>query len=113
MALDLHADPVDLCAALVDVPSVSGSEGLLADMVEDALRALPHLTVDRDGDAVVARTQLGRERRVLLAGHLDTVPIADNVPSTRTPGRIAGCGTSDMKAGDAVLLHLAATLSTP
>ena len=113
MPLDLAADPVDLCAALVDVPSVSGSEGLLADLVEDALRALPHLTVDRDGDAVVARTTLGRERRVLLAGHLDTVPTAENVPSTRSPGRIAGCGTSDMKAGDAVLLHLAATLVEP
>ena len=113
MALDLSADPVELCARLVDVPSVSGSEGLLADLVEDALRALPHLTVDRDGDAVVARTQLGRDRRVLLAGHLDTVPIADNVPSRREGDLLYGCGTSDMKAGDAVLLHLAATLPEP
>ncbi len=113
MPLDLRADPVDLTAALVDVPSVSGSEGPLCDLVEESLRALPHLTVDRDGDALVARTHLGRDRRVLLAGHLDTVPIADNVPSTRSPGRIAGCGTSDMKAGDAVLLHLAATLPEP
>ena len=93
MRLDLAGDPVDLCAALVDVPSVSGSEGPLADAVEQALRALPHLQVDRDGDAVVARTQLGRDRRVLLAGHLDTVPIADNVPSRREGELLHGCGT--------------------
>ncbi len=111
--LDLAADPVDLTAALVDVPSVSGSEGHLADLVEQALRAQPHLAVDRDGDAVVARTRLGRDRRVLLAGHLDTVPTADNVPSTRDGDRLSGCGTSDMKAGDAVLLHLAATVPDP
>jgi succinyl-diaminopimelate desuccinylase len=111
--LDLAADPVDLTAALVDVESVSGDERRLADLVEAALRAQPHLTVDRDGDAVVARTRLGRERRVLLAGHLDTVPIADNVPSRREGGRLFGCGTSDMKSGDAVLLHLAGTLREP
>ena len=111
--LDLAQDPVDLTAALVDVASVSGTEGHLADLVEQALRALPHLVVDRDGDAVVARTQLGRDRRVLLAGHLDTVPIADNVPSTREGDRLSGCGTSDMKSGDAVLLHLAATMPAP
>jgi succinyl-diaminopimelate desuccinylase len=111
--LDLAQDPVALTAALVDIVSVSGEERQLADLVHDALRALPHLTVERDGDAVVARTQLGRGRRVLLAGHLDTVPIADNVPSRREGDRLFGCGTSDMKSGDAVLLHLAATLPDP
>ena len=111
--LDLAQDPVSLTAALVDVASVSGEERQLADLVHDALRALPHLTVERDGDAVVARTQLGRGRRVLLAGHLDTVPLADNVPSRRDGDRLYGCGTSDMKSGDAVLLHLAATLPEP
>jgi succinyl-diaminopimelate desuccinylase len=111
--LDLGADPVELTAALVDVQSVSGDEAHLADLVEAALREQPHLTVERDGDAVVARTQLGRDRRVLLAGHLDTVPIADNVPSRREGDRLFGCGTSDMKSGDAVLLHLAATMPAP
>jgi succinyl-diaminopimelate desuccinylase len=112
--LDLTADPIDLCAALVDVPSVSRDEARLADELEAALRAqAPHLEVLRSGEAVLARTNLGRERRVMLAGHIDTVPIADNVPSRRDGARLYGCGTSDMKAGDAVFAHLAATLTDP
>jgi succinyl-diaminopimelate desuccinylase len=112
MRLDLTADPIALTAALVDLPSVSGDEEQLADLVFEALQ-LGHLTVDRMGNNVVARTTLGRSRRVLLAGHLDTVPIADNVPSRRDGDLLYGCGTSDMKSGDAVLLHLAATLTEP
>ena len=111
--LDLAGDPVALTAALVDIPSVSGDERVLADAVEAALAALPHLQVCRTGDAVLARTDLGRARRVLLAGHLDTVPVADNLPSRREGALLHGCGTSDMKAGDAVFLHLAATLPQP
>src|SRR4051794_11086840 len=107
-SLDLTRDPVDLTAALVDVPSVSGDERALADLVELALRSLPDLQIERDGDALVARTFLGRARRVLLAGHLDTVPIADNVPSRRLDGRLLGCGTSDMKSGVAAMLAAAA-----
>ena len=113
MTLDLAQDPIALTAALVDVPSVSGTEEPLADLVHEALSALPHLSVMRDGNNVVARTSAGRDRRVLLAGHLDTVPIADNVPSRLDGEILYGCGTSDMKSGDAVLLHLAATLPDP
>ena len=69
----------------MDVYSESGHETELTDAVEAALRALGHLRVDRDGDAVVARTSWGRAERVVLAGHLDTVPPADNLPSQ--PGR--------------------------
>ena len=112
--LDLTADPVELTAALVDVPSVSGDEGALADAMEQALRVqAPWLEVMRSGASVLARTNLGRERRVLLAGHLDTVPIADNLPSRRDGDLLYGCGTSDMKAGDAVIAHLVATLPQP
>ncbi|MGH3744241.1 MAG: succinyl-diaminopimelate desuccinylase [Mycobacteriales bacterium] len=111
MGLDL-GDPVALTRALVDVPSVSGDEQRLADLVAAAL-AETGLTIERHGNNVVARTHLGRDRRVLLAGHLDTVPIADNVPSRTDGGRIHGCGTSDMKSGLAVLLHLAATVPAP
>lgn len=113
-ALDLTADPVTLTAAMVDVASVSGDERALADALERALRdQAPHLEVLRSGDAVLARTRLGRPHRVLLAGHLDTVPIADNVPSRRAEGVVHGCGTSDMKSGDAVFAHLAVVLPEP
>jgi succinyl-diaminopimelate desuccinylase len=113
--LDLSADVLALTRALVDTPSVSGSEQALADAVEAALRALGGLEVDRVGDAVLARTNLGRDTRVVLAGHLDTVPIADNVPSTldEATGILHGCGTSDMKSGDAVMLRLAGRFGVP
>ncbi len=111
MRLDL-TDPVALTRQLVDVPSVSGDEAVIADLVEAALREAG-LAVERDGNCLVARTDLGRAERVLLAGHLDTVPIAGNVPSQLAGGRIHGCGTSDMKSGLAVLLHLAATVVEP
>jgi len=111
--LDLASDLGGLTAALVDVESVSGSEAVLADAVEAALRGHPHLRVSRHGDAVVARTDLGRPQRVLLAGHLDTVPVAGNLPSRRDGDVLSGCGTSDMKSGVAVQLHLAAALERP
>ncbi|AXB47107.1 succinyl-diaminopimelate desuccinylase [Amycolatopsis albispora] len=114
MALDLRADPIDLTAALVDVPSESGQEAALADMVEAALRAdAPHLEVVRNGDAVLARTNLGRPSRVILAGHLDTVPVNGNLPVRREGGHLHGLGTVDMKGGDAVFLHLAAAITEP
>lgn len=116
--LDLTTDPVALTAALVDVPSVSGAEEELAEAVERALRAqAPKLEIARSGNAVLARTQLGRVRRVVLAGHLDTVPVNGNLPHRRTGSGaeelLHGCGAVDMKGGDAVMLHLAATVAEP
>lgn len=105
--LDLSVDPGSLTAALVDIASVSGEEARLTDLVEEALRRLPRLSVWRSGNVVGARTELGRSQRVILAGHLDTVPIADNVPSWRDGARLYGCGSTDMKAGDALALRAA------
>ncbi|MEV0149537.1 MULTISPECIES: succinyl-diaminopimelate desuccinylase [unclassified Nonomuraea] len=111
--LDLTQDVRDLTAAIVDIESVSGDERELADAVEMALGALPHLKVDRSGETVVARTTLGRGERVLIAGHLDTVPVHANLPSRVEGDLLYGCGTSDMKAGVAVALKLAAALPAP
>ncbi|MGE5137158.1 MAG: succinyl-diaminopimelate desuccinylase [Gemmatimonadota bacterium] len=113
MDLDLSLDAASLTAALVDVPSVSGDEEALAGAIEAALRRLPHLTVHRDGNALVARTSLGRPERVILAGHIDTVPIAGNVPSRSEKNVLYGCGSCDMKSGVAVQLRLAAQLTEP
>ncbi|MBV1947725.1 succinyl-diaminopimelate desuccinylase [Streptomyces sp. BV129] len=112
--LDLTLDAAALTARLVDIPSESGTEQPLADAIETALRALPHLTVERFGNNVIARTALGRAERVILAGHIDTVPIAENVPSRLDEdGVLWGCGTCDMKSGVAVQLRIAATVPEP
>ncbi|MFJ8854843.1 succinyl-diaminopimelate desuccinylase [Streptomyces sp. NPDC102437] len=112
-ALDLGADLVELTRALVDIPSESGEEATLANGVERALRSLSHLRVERIGNSVVARTDLGRAERVVIAGHLDTVPPCDNLPSRLADGFLHGLGACDMKGGVAVALHTAATIATP
>ena len=116
--LDLHGDPIELTAALVDIPSESRDEARIADEVEAALRAQTSgFEIVRNGNAVLARTHHNLPSRVLLAGHLDTVPVAENLPSRRSAEPdgdvLHGCGTADMKSGDAVFLHLAATIAEP
>ena len=111
--LDLTADAVTLTEQLVNIESVSQNERAIADAVEAALRPVDHLAVSRHGNTVVARTDLGRGERVVIAGHLDTVPINDNLPARREGGLLHGLGTCDMKGGDAVMLRLAAHLPEP
>ncbi len=111
--LDLSADAVTLTEQLVNIESVSRNERAIADAVESALRTLPHLTVTRRGHTVVARTDLGHGERVVIAGHLDTVPLNDNLPARREGDLLHGLGTCDMKGGDAVILRLAATVPAP
>jgi succinyl-diaminopimelate desuccinylase len=111
--LDLTTDVVDLTVQLVDIESVSRDEQAIADAVEAALTPYDHLTITRRGNTIVARTELGRAERVVIAGHLDTVPLNDNLPARRTPTQLHGLGTCDMKGGDAVILKLAASLTEP
>jgi succinyl-diaminopimelate desuccinylase len=113
VGLDLDLDVGLLTAQLVDVRSESGEEGPLADAVERALRPVSHLEVERDGHAVVARTDLGRDERVVLAGHLDTVPEAGNLPGRIDGDILHGLGSCDMKGGVAVALKAAATIAQP
>jgi succinyl-diaminopimelate desuccinylase len=116
-ALDLSTDVAALLQVLIDVPSESRREDVLADAVETALSAYPHLDVVRDGNTIVARTSLGRPERVVIGGHLDTVPENANMPSRRVTidgeDRVYGLGACDMKGGVAVSLRLAADLVGP
>ena len=117
--LDIHQDVAQLAAALMDIESVSGNERAITDAVEQALAGLDHLQVTRNGDAIVARTSLGRRERIILAGHLDTVPLPatpgarGTVPSCWDGDVLYGRGATDMKGGVAVQLALAATLLAP
>lgn len=124
VTLDLAATSIELTKQLCDMRSVSGEETAIADSIVAALAGFDHLEIHRDGDTVVARTMLGRPSRVVIAGHIDTVPINDNVPTRYetleqgSPAGVAGDylwgrGTVDMKGGVAVQLKLAAELSDP
>ncbi|MGX1585123.1 succinyl-diaminopimelate desuccinylase [Microbacterium sp. NPDC055502] len=117
MVLDLTASSAALTRAICDIPSVSGDEETLADAIEQAVAPLAHLEVIRHGNTIVARTDRGRDRRVAIAGHIDTVPVNGNLPTRdiEVDGEpyLWGRGTVDMKAGTAVQLKLAAELTDP
>ncbi|GJM38387.1 MAG: succinyl-diaminopimelate desuccinylase [Acidimicrobiales bacterium] len=108
-----HGDLFALTAALIDIPSVSFEEQAITSVIEEELRALDHLTVDRIGDNLIARTDLGRERRLVLGGHTDTVPPDGNVGATIVGDRLSGIGATDMKGGIATMLELARTITEP
>jgi len=115
--LDLEASAIDITRHLCDIESVSSNEAAIADVIEASLSGCSHLEVIRDGDAVIARTNLGRAQRVVIAGHIDTVPLNNNLPTRFETidgvDYLWGRGTVDMKAGVAVQLKLAAELVAP
>jgi succinyl-diaminopimelate desuccinylase len=129
VVLDLRASAVSLTQQICDIESVSGNEQVLADAIVEALAGAGHLEIIRHGNTIVARTNLGRPNRVVIAGHIDTVPLNNNLPtrfetlvegsalaegSATGPGDyLWGRGTVDMKAGVAVQLKLAAELTEP
>lgn len=106
-------DLLALAAELVDIPSVSWEEQAMTAHIEGALADVAGLEVTRLGENLVARTQLGRATRVLLAGHTDTVPPNDNARARIEGDRLYGVGSSDMKSGLAVMLDLARTTREP
>jgi succinyl-diaminopimelate desuccinylase len=117
-APDVHPElTVDLLALtrdLVDIPSESHQERALTDWIEHQLRSrAPWLTIDRLGENLVARTDLGRDQRIVIAGHTDTVPIVANVPGRVEGDVLWGCGASDMKSGLAVMVALAPAIAEP
>lgn len=110
-SIDITTDVVELTRQLVDIESVSRNEQEIADAVEAVLRAAGHLEVVRRGHTLVARTDGGHAERVVIAGHLDTVPLNDNLPARLEDGILHGLGSCDMKGGVAVALKLAVELA--
>jgi len=111
--IDLSRDVVALTADLVDIESESLAEQEICNAVEVALAGLPHLEIVRDRHTLVARTSLGRPERVVIAGHLDTVPANANFPSRLDGEVLWGLGSCDMKGGVAIALRLAAHVPAP
>lgn len=111
--LRLEGSVVELTAQLIDIPSESHQEENLANLVESALSAHAHLTVTRVGNSVIATNHADRGERVVIAGHLDTVPVNGNLPHHVEGERVFGLGACDMKGGIAVALQLAAFVDTP
>ena len=106
-------DLLQLTADLVAIPSVSFDEQQIAAYIETRLRAAPHLEVTRVGDNLVARTNLGHEHRLCIAGHLDTVPVNGNAEARIDGDTLWGLGSTDMKGGIAIALLLATTVVEP
>jgi succinyl-diaminopimelate desuccinylase len=127
VALNPRADIVALTTDLVNIPSVSGNEAALANAIFVELSKCEWLEVHRFKNSVVAKTNLGKASRVIVAGHIDTVPVADNeaavfvsggrgLPSDGTvvPDDVVfGLGSCDMKGGVAVALRAAVTIENP
>jgi succinyl-diaminopimelate desuccinylase len=106
-------DLLDLAAELVDIPSESHHETAIADHFESRLATASHLRVERVGDNVVARTELGHAHRLVIAGHLDTVPANENLGARIEGDRLYGLGACDMKGGLAAQLATAIEVADP
>src|SRR2546426_3199421 len=120
----------DLLETLINIPSETGHEAALADWLTERLGVIPYGDFLRSGNSLMWRTLPGDGARagshesgaspaakpnagrplLVLAGHLDTVPANRNERARRVDGRIHGVGSSDMKAGDAVMLRLIESL---
>lgn len=104
-------DLLELTAELVDIPSVSFEEAQIVSRIEEELSSIPHLSLDRVGDNLIARTTFGKEQRLVLAGHTDTVPGNTELGSRIEGDTCWGLGSADMKGGIAVMLELARSVS--
>lgn len=100
---------VDTCCELIEIPSVSGDEARIADFVEATLtRGNSQGKLTRVGDNIVFSRRGSSGHKLVIAGHLDTVPASGGFEAVRRDGKIYGLGASDMKGGLAVMLAIAA-----
>jgi len=97
---------LDEALELVAISSVSRNEASIASLVESRLRQSSSLDVERIGDNVVARTTGHHATRLIVAGHIDTVP-GEASEAAIVGDQLRGVGACDMKGSIAVMLELA------
>lgn len=110
---DAGTDLLSRASELIAIPSLSHQEQAIADHVHDVLVKECPFGVTRIGNNVVARSDLGRSQRLIIAGHLDTVAPNANSTPRRDGDVLWGLGAADMKGTLAVMLHLATGLRDP
>jgi len=109
--LNINQELGNLTLDLVNISSVSKDEKSIADSIEKTLQGYGHLKITRVSNSLVAQTNFGNKQRVVIAGHIDTVPANNNFPGKMTNSEIVGLGSVDMKSGIAVALRLASEIT--
>ena len=110
--MNINQELGKLTLDLVNISSVSKDEKSIADSIEEALKKYSHLKLTRVNNSIVAKTNFGNKQRVVIAGHVDTVPANNNFPGKIDNAEVIGLGSVDMKSGIAVALKLAAELTS-
>ena len=100
-------------ADFVNIASVSFEEQGFVDWLAEDLAQIPWLSITRVGDNLIAQTMLGRDQRLILAGHTDTVPVNDNATAQIVGDTLYGLGSSDMKGGLAIFHEIAHRVNEP
>lgn len=109
--MNINQELGKLTLDLVNISSVSKDEKSIADSIEESLQELSHLKLTRVNNSLVAQTNFGNKQRLVIAGHIDTVPANNNFPGKMNNSEIVGLGSVDMKSGIAVALKLAAEIT--
>jgi succinyl-diaminopimelate desuccinylase len=94
-------DLVETLSWLVDIPSVTGDEAPLRDAIAGRLGGMRQQAI---ADSLVVGE--AHDGAVILVGHLDTVPLQGHVGARVEADRVHGLGSTDMKGGLAVMIHL-------
>jgi len=110
--LNINQELGKLTLDLVNISSVSKDEKSIADSIEEALKKCNHLKLTRVNNSLVAQTSFGNKQRVVIAGHIDTVPANNNFPGKINNSEVVGLGSVDMKSGIAVALKLASEITS-
>ncbi len=110
--MNINQELGKLTLDLVNISSVSKDEKSIADSIETALEEYSHLKLTRVNNSLVAQTNFGNKQRVVIAGHIDTVPANNNFPGQINNSEVTGLGSVDMKSGIAVALKLASEITS-